>query len=327
MRRPRQHGEGSGVDGLFHQPVGRSVKRLVRLLGYGPHGWPGMCHHGGVATITSLNTGGIRAAMRKGMDSWLRAAQPDILCLQEVRAPDAVLRPFLPGRDVCHDPSLIKGRSGVAIASLAPLGEVRVGLPLEGDTHTGRWIEADFAEPDLTVVSVYVHSGEVGTVRQDDKIIFLEAMTARLAELGATGRDVVVCGDFNVAHREVDLKNWKGNLKNSGFLPEERAFLTSWFTDLGWIDVGRSLAGEGPGPYTWWSWRGKAFDNDTGWRIDYQIATPSLAAKALECRIERADSYAGRWTDHAPLTVNYDLPAPPPLPGQAPPRPAGGIEH
>jgi exodeoxyribonuclease-3 len=144
-------------------------------------------------------------------------------------------------------------------------------------------------------------------------------MTERLAELGALAstmssagggpaRQTVVCGDFNVAHREADLKNWKGNLKNSGFLPQERAILTRWFADLGWIDVGRQLAGEREGPYTWWSWRGKAFDNDTGWRIDYQIATPALAAQALDFRIDKPERYDARWTDHAPFTVRYDLP-------------------
>ncbi|MDR0366425.1 MAG: endonuclease/exonuclease/phosphatase family protein, partial [Bifidobacteriaceae bacterium] len=221
--------------------------------------------------ITSLNVGGIRSAMRKGMDGWLKAASPDVLCLQEVRAPAEVAEPFWPGRESCQSVSRFKGRSGVAVASLLPITASREGLDgLVEDTHTGRWIEADLALPDgseLTVVSAYVHAGEVGTVRQEHKLTFLDVMTSRLEELMAGGRDAVVCGDFNVAHREADLKNWKGNLKNSGFLPEERAVLTSWFTDLGWVDVGRVLAGEREGPYTWWSWRGKAFDNDTGWRI------------------------------------------------------------
>ncbi|MDR3359099.1 MAG: exodeoxyribonuclease III [Bifidobacteriaceae bacterium] len=263
--------------------------------------------------ITSLNVGGIRAAMRKGMGPWLRAAAPDVLCLQEVRAPAEVLDPFLPGRANHQAVSELKGRSGVAVSSLLEVARVRSGLDGIGqlDTHTGRWLEADLLLPgggELTVVSAYVHSGEVGTERQDHKLDFLQVMTKRLEALGAAGKPTVVCGDFNVAHREADLKNWKGNLKNSGFLPEERAILTSWFADLGWVDVGRALAGEREGPYTWWSWRGKAFDNDTGWRIDYQIATPDLAAKAVDFRIDKPERYDARWTDHAPFTVTYDLP-------------------
>lgn len=261
--------------------------------------------------ITTLNVGGIRAAWRKGMASWLRAAGPDVLCLQEVRAPLEQLQEYLPDRHLAQSVSQIKGRSGVAVASLLPLAAVREGLPgLEPlPTHTGRWIEADIALPDgarLTVVSAYVHSGEVGTVRQDHKLDFLHAMTERLRALTAVG--AVVCGDFNVAHREADLKNWRGNQKNSGFLPEERAVLTEWFADLGWVDVGRALAGEREGPYTWWSWRGRAFDNDTGWRIDYQIAPPAVAGLARDFRIDKPERYDARWTDHAPFTVTYDLP-------------------
>jgi exodeoxyribonuclease-3 len=251
--------------------------------------------------------------MRKGMGRWLNAASPDVLCLQEVRAPQEVLEPFLAGRHNRQAVSRLPGRSGVAVSSLLPVLASREGLrglePL--DTHTGRWLETELALSDsqsLTVVTAYVHAGEAGTERQDHKLDFLRAMTARLEELAAGGRDVVVCGDFNVAHRQADLKNWKGNLNNSGFLPEERAILTTWFSDLGWTDIGRLLAGERDGPYTWWSWRGKAFDNDTGWRIDYQIATPALAAKALDFRIDKPASYDSRWTDHAPFTVVYDLP-------------------
>ena len=141
----------------------------------------------------------------------------------------------------------------------------------------------------------------------DEKYAFLELVSARLAELAASGGHVVVAGDLNIAHREVDLKNWKGNLKSAGFLPEERAYLDRWFDDLGWVDLGRRLGGEGPGPYTWWSNRGQAFDNDAGWRIDYQLATPGLAATATEATVERAASYDTRWSDHAPLVVTYDL--------------------
>ncbi|MDR2252280.1 MAG: endonuclease/exonuclease/phosphatase family protein [Bifidobacteriaceae bacterium] len=263
--------------------------------------------------ITTLNVGGLRAAVRKGMDSWLKAASPDVLCLQEVRADAAVLPPLLPDRSTHQAVSRVKGRSGVAVCSLLPVVATREGLeglaPL--DTHTGRWVEADLALADgrvLTVASAYVHSGEVGTERQGHKIDFLNAMTDRLRALAAAGASAVICGDFNVAHRESDLKNWRGNRQNSGFLPEERAILTRWFVELGWVDVGRALAGDREGPYTWWSWRGRAFDNDTGWRIDYQIATPQLASLAVDFKIDKPESYDTRWSDHAPFTVTYDLP-------------------
>jgi exodeoxyribonuclease-3 len=118
---------------------------------------------------------------------------------------------------------------------------------------------------------------------------------------------VVLTGDLNVAHRELDLKNWKGNLKSAGFLPEERAYFDRWFDELGWVDVMRANSGEVAGPYSWWSFRGKAFDNDAGWRIDYQIVTPQLAAKALAARVDRAPSYDTRWSDHAPVVVTYDI--------------------
>lgn len=132
----------------------------------------------------------------------------------------------------------------------------------------------------------------------------MATVEARMAELLATGRDVVVCGDWNIAHTENDIKNWKGNLKKSGFLPAERAWLTG-LLGTGWVDVVRTLHPEVAGPYSWWSWRGKAFDNDAGWRIDYHLASPELAERAVSARVERADAYALRWSDHAPVTVQF----------------------
>ena len=160
----------------------------------------------------------------------------------------------------------------------------------------------------LTVVSAYIHSGEAETPKQDEKYAFLAAMDRRLKALRARATrakgHVVVCGDFNIAHHNVDIKNWKGNLKSAGFLPEERVYLDRWF-GKDWVDLGRALGGDGPGPYTWWSWRGKAFDTDAGWRIDYVIATPGLAAHAATAVVGRASSYDERWSDHAPLSVNF----------------------
>lgn len=139
------------------------------------------------------------------------------------------------------------------------------------------------------------------------KYAFLEVVTRRLDELMAAGGHAVVVGDLNIAHRNVDIKNWKGNLKTAGFLPEERAYLDRWIDGDGWVDLGRRFGGEGPGPYTWWSNRGQAFDNDSGWRIDYQLATPGLAERVTEVVVDRAASYDARWSDHAPLVVTYDL--------------------
>jgi exodeoxyribonuclease-3 len=151
-----------------------------------------------------------------------------------------------------------------------------------------------------------VHSGEAGTPKQEDKYRLLTGMTERMVELGADGRRSVVLGDLNVGHTELDIKNWKGNLRRAGFLPEERAFFDRWLAD-GWVDVGRRAAGEVPGPYTWWSWRGRSFDIDSGWRIDYQLASPELAASVVSYAVDRAPSYAERWSDHAPVVVDYSL--------------------
>jgi exodeoxyribonuclease-3 len=246
--------------------------------------------------------------VRRGIGAWVEAARPDILCLQEVRAPDADLTAAFAGSTVEHEPSLIKGRSGVAIVTGLPVGAVRRGLGLADETHSGRWIEADVELPELggpvTVVSAYVHTGGVGSPKQAAKYEFLDAMTERLAELAGAGQ-AVVCGDFNIAHHEADLKNWRGNIGKRGFLVEERAYLDRWLDEMGWADVTRRLAGDREGPYTWWSWRGQAFVNDSGWRIDYQLVTPGLAGRAQACAIGRAAAYESRWSDHAPVTVDY----------------------
>lgn len=272
---------------------------------------------GPVLTIATVNVNGIRAAWKRGMGDWLTTRKPDVLLLQEVRAPDELLSDFLPTAewDLAHEASEFKGRAGVAIASRLPMSAIRIGLATGNACDTGRWVEADLevaATDDapartLTVVSAYIHSGTVGTPSMEEKYSFLEAVTARMSEIVAGGGLAVVAGDINIAHRNVDLKNWKGNQKSAGFLPEERAYLDRWFDDLGWRDLGREHGGEGPGPYTWWSWRGQAFDNDAGWRLDYQIATPALADLARTVEVDRADAYAARFSDHAPVVVGYEL--------------------
>jgi exodeoxyribonuclease-3 len=269
-------------------------------------------------TIATVNVNGLRAAVRKGMPEWVAATTADVITLQEVRAPDELVADLVgEGWSTASEASLLKGRAGVAIAVRSSrddvdLESVRRGMPgVEGDAHTGRWLEADLADPfgdgrDLTVISCYLHSGTVEKPQtMIDKYAFLDAMMLRLEELRAQGGHVVLTGDINIAHTEWDIKNWKGNLKSAGFLPEERAYLDRLTTDAGFVDVHRALHGDGPGPYTWWSQRGKAFDNDSGWRIDYQLATEDIAARAVSAQVDRAPSYDTRWSDHAPLVVAY----------------------
>ena len=278
--------------------------------------------------VASVNVNGIRAAFRKGMGDWLETRGVDVLALQEVRAQDEHLEEFLgsAGWHWLHDPCEIKGRAGVAIASRVPSLAHRVGLGAEAEQDrvqsSGRWLEADFAlgDSEITVVSNYTHSGEVDTPRQEAKWAFLDAMGVRMDELASERELAAIVGDFNVGHREFDIKNWKGNVKRSGFLPRERAYFDRFFgargeavtgvdgsegTGHGWVDVGRTFAGEVDGPYTWWSNRGQAFDNDTGWRIDYHVVTPALGERVLDYRVDRAASYDARWSDHAPVVVDY----------------------
>ncbi len=195
----------------------------------------------------------------------------------------------------------IKGRSGVAILSRHPIDASRPIDSGEFGSH-GRYLEVDTAG--MTVASLYIQTGEAGTPRQLEKERFMAVVAQRMAAINAAGRDAVVCGDWNIAHTENDIKNWKGNVKKSGFLPSERAWLTELLAS-GWVDVVRELHPDQPGPYAWWSWRGRAFDNDAGWRIDYQLATEGLAARAVSAKVERAATYALRWSDHAPVTVEY----------------------
>ncbi|VXB01817.1 Exodeoxyribonuclease-3 [Citricoccus sp. K5] len=270
----------------------------------------------GALRLATVNVNGIRAAHRKGMGVWFAGRGIDILTLQEVRAPKEIVESLLEeitGQDwhVVETAAAAKGRAGVAIATLLEPQDARVGI---GDPYfddSGRWIETDLVAPDgkiLTVVSAYVHSGVVDTPKQVDKYRFLDEMIRYLPELKATKDYAVVTGDLNVGHTKLDIKNWRGNTKKAGFLPEERAYFDRFFgEEIGYVDVHRRLAGDVDGPYTWWSQRGQAFDNDTGWRIDYQAATPELAAKATSAVVDRAPSYDTRFSDHAPLVVDYQF--------------------
>ena len=276
--------------------------------------------------IATVNVNGIRAAFRKGMAPWLDRVDADIVAIQEVRASRADLLALVGDEwHVLSDEATAKGRAGVALLTRCAPQAARTAIGPDDFDSAGRWLEADLdvdGQP-LTVVSAYFHSGEVDTPKQVEKYRMLDAATERLPKLAAEHPRALVVGDLNVGHTTHDIKNWRGNVKRAGFLPQERAYFDRFFGDrdtevegadgthgpgLGWIDVGRTWAGDVDGPYTWWSWRGQAFDNDTGWRIDYHMATPLLAAGARAYRVDRAPSYAERWSDHAPVVAEYELP-------------------
>ncbi|QDY77210.1 exodeoxyribonuclease III [Streptomyces qinzhouensis] len=261
-------------------------------------------------TVTSVNVNGLRAAAKKGFVEWLAATGADVVCLQEVRAepeqlPEGVRNPE--GWFTAHAPSSAKGRAGVSLYTRREPDAVRTGFGSAEFDGSGRYLEADL--PGVTVASLYLPSGEVGTDKQDEKYRFMDEFLPYLRDLraraAADGREVVVCGDWNIAHREADLKNWRANRKSSGFLPEEREWLSRVYEEAGYVDVVRALHPDQDGPYSWWSYRGRAFDNDTGWRIDLLVATPGLAARAAKAYVERADSHPERWSDHAPVTAVF----------------------
>lgn len=264
----------------------------------------------GPLTVSTINVNGIRAAVKQrstdnlGLLPWLKETEADVVCLQETRADDEQLNDALApaladGWNLASAVPHVKGRNGVAVLSRHPIEAARLLVSEEFETH-GRYLEVDTAG--VTVASVYVPTGEAETDRQLEKERFMATIAARMAELH--GRDAVLCGDWNIAHTENDIKNWKGNVKKAGFLPSERAWLTE-LLGTGWVDVVRVLHPDVAGPYSWWSWRGKAFDNDAGWRIDYHLASPTLAVKATSARVDRAELYALRWSDHSPVTVCY----------------------
>ncbi len=253
--------------------------------------------------IITLNVNGIRSAAKKGFFDWLKRQQADVVCLQEVKAQEADLldgmRPT--GFHSHYYCAQKKGYSGVALFSRREPDKVRGGFGSKEHDDEGRWLQADFGR--LSVVSLYQPSGSAGPHRQESKFRFMDHFLPLLTRLRRDGREYILCGDWNIAHKEIDLKNWRSNQKNSGFLPEERAWLTQVFDELGWVDVFRTL-NQKPDEYTWWSRRGRAWENNVGWRIDYQIATPGIAKQAVKQRIYRDPDK--RFSDHAPLIIDYD---------------------
>ncbi|WP_309080536.1 exodeoxyribonuclease III [Zhihengliuella sp.] len=266
----------------------------------------------GTVRVATVNVNGIRAAYKRGMADWLAARDVDILTLQEVRAPDAVVRELIgDGWHILHAEAEAKGRAGVAVVSRLEPTATRGHIGEDYFATAGRWVEADFevGGETLTVVSAYVHSGEIGTPKQDDKYRFLDVMVQRMPQLRAEKDHVLITGDLNVCHTERDLKNWKPNHnKRAGVLDEEIVYFDRFFgEEIGYKDVARELSGDVDGPYSWWSWRGKAFDNNAGWRIDYHMATPGLLARAESVAVDRAPTYDTRFSDHAPVVVDYQF--------------------
>ena len=257
--------------------------------------------------VITLNLNGVRSAYRKGVSEWLASARPDILCWQEVRAANEDLNEEMrrpAGLRGEFSLAQKRGYSGVGLfASKTPRRVLRAIANDRGVLQTeGRFLRMDFAK--LSVVSLYMPSGSSGETRQEVKFRVMAQLypwlVRRRKEADKTGRDFLICGDINIAHTEKDIRNWRGNLKNSGFLPEEREWLSKVFTQAGWRDVFR-LVDDRDGQYTWWSNRGRARENNVGWRIDYQIATPRFAARARQAEIHTAQKFS----DHAPLIIDY----------------------
>jgi exodeoxyribonuclease-3 len=252
--------------------------------------------------IVTFNVNGLRSAAAKGFMPWLRRQKVDIACLQEIKAQEADLPKTLlapKGLHAFFHPAEKKGYAGVAIYTRKEPDRVVIGLGIPDIDAQGRFLQVDIGK--LSVISLYLPSGSSGEAAQARKFAFMERFLPKLQAMRSCSREVVLCGDWNIAHQEIDLRNWRSNRKNSGFLPEERAWMTQIFEPVGWRDVFRGLE-PGPEHYTFWSSRGDAYNKNVGWRIDYQIATPGIAALARGCAIYKGK----RFSDHAPLTIDYD---------------------
>jgi exodeoxyribonuclease-3 len=254
--------------------------------------------------VLSLNVNGLRSAREKGLFPYLARQKADVICLQEIRATEEQLEGpgfQLRGYTRLLLPAERKGYAGVAIYAKRAPDELVRGFGVDEFDREGRYLEARFGE--VSVVSLYLPSGSSGEHRQASKYRFLDSFLPHLARLAKTGRPYVLSGDWNIAHKPIDLENWKSNQKNSGFLPEERAWLDRVYGELGFVDAFREVNQE-PRQYTWWSNRGEAWAKNVGWRIDYQVASPSLRGAAEAVSIYKNK----RFSDHAPLIVDYALP-------------------
>ena len=253
--------------------------------------------------VITVNLNGVRAAVRKGLLPWLSRQKADVVCWQEVRADVHQYPPELRRLRSWHlavGASERKGYGGVAVLSRREPDRIVEGFGWPEIDREGRYVQADFGS--LSVGSLYVPSGTSGAVRQAFKMDMLQRLACRLGRLSRGRRQYIVCGDFNIAHKAIDLENWRSNQNNSGFLPEERAWMDQLLGPLGWVDAFR-VVNPAPRQYTWWSNRGRAWDKNVGWRLDYQMVTPGLAQAVQKTSIYRRN----RFSDHAPLTIDYDL--------------------
>jgi len=253
--------------------------------------------------VISANTNGIRSAAKKGFISWLRKVRPDVVCIQETKAQEHQLtdEQFNPNGYFCyyHD-AVKKGYSGVAIYSKVKPKKVIEGLGWHDIDIEGRFLELQFEK--LSIISLYMHSGSASEERQAVKFDFMKRFMSHLISLRRKRREYIICGDWNIVHKRIDIKNWTGNQKNSGCLPEERAWLDKLFGEVGYVDAFRVVNQE-PHQYTWWSNRGQSWANNVGWRIDYQVITPNLQPLVKSASIYKDE----RFSDHAPLIIDYDL--------------------
>jgi exodeoxyribonuclease-3 len=253
--------------------------------------------------IITANLNGIRAAAKKGFFTWLAQQNADVVCLQETKAQESQLSDpiFYPSGYHCyyHDAEK-KGYSGVALYARQKPEKVIKGIGWPEIDSEGRYLEARF--PNVNIVSLYMHSGSSGTERQTLKFDFMDKFMPYLRELQQGSKEYIICGDWNIAHKPIDLKNWRSNQKRSGFLPEERAWMDELFGPAGFVDAFRVVNQEAE-QYTWWSNRGRAWDNNTGWRLDYQVITPGLKDKVLGASIYKDE----RFSDHAPLLMDYAM--------------------
>lgn len=266
--------------------------------------------------VATFNVNGIRAASRRGFNAWLQGRGCDVVALQEVRCPTALLPDdVFDGYEVQYLPGTLAGRNGVALLTTVPPTAVRSGIGLPEFDHEGRYLEIDVDLddiPPLTVASVYLPKGapiEADQAKYDRKMRFMDGLAKYLTKARRTARrnnrEFLIMGDFNIAHTPADIRNWRANQKNEGFLPEERAWFGSLLGPRTLTDVVRSVHPEQDGPYSWWSWRGQAFSKDVGWRIDYQLATGPLARAAVSAGTDRDADWESRLSDHAPVVVDY----------------------
>ncbi len=254
--------------------------------------------------IITLNANGIRAAAKKGLFEWLSTQDADLICFQETKAQEYQLNDdmyCLPGYQRYFHDAKKAGYSGVAIFTKYKPTRIKVGLGWPEADDEGRYIQVDF--PDISIASVYFPSGASGDVRQAVKFDFLRRFFAYLDAEKIAEKRMIFCGDINIAHKAIDLKNWRTNQKTSGFLPEERAWLDEWLCARGFVDCFRALHPDAIEEYTWWSMRQQARAKNVGWRIDYQIATPSLAQSLVKASVYREQHFS----DHAPVIVEYDF--------------------